>query len=166
MRQERNNIFAGIDWLLVILFIILVGFGWMNIYAASVTIEDVDLLSFSTKYGKQLIFICLTIPLIIIVLFFNSKFYEQFASILYIVSLISLLGLFIFGKEINGAKSWYNFGALGLQPSEFVKACTALAIAKLLSDRQYNFKLIKNQKNFHDIRTFFSYPCNGHWFHH
>ena len=145
MRQERNNIFAGIDWLLVILFIILVGFGWMNIYAASVTIEDVDLLSFSTKYGKQLIFICLTIPLIIIVLFFNSKFYEQFASILYIVSLISLLGLFIFGKEINGAKSWYNFGALGLQPSEFVKACTALAVAKLLSDRQYNFGLIKNQ---------------------
>lgn len=117
----------------------------MNIYAASKADEDFQLLSFSTKYGKQLIFICLTIPLIIIILFFNSKFYEQFSSIFYIISLISLIGLFVFGKEINGAKSWYNFGVLGLQPSEFVKAFTALAVAKLLSDRQYNFKLIKNQ---------------------
>ena len=145
MRQERNNIFAGIDWLLVLVFAVLVGFGWLNIYSASKT-EDVEpLLSFSTKYGKQLIFICLAIPLIVVILFFNSKFYEKFASILYVISLISLVGLFLFGKKINGATSWYNFGVIGLQPSEFVKAFTALAVAKLLSDRQYNFKLIKNQ---------------------
>ncbi|WP_397445561.1 rod shape-determining protein RodA [Polaribacter sp. R77954] len=145
MRQEHNNIFAGIDWLLVFLYIILVGFGWINIFAASKTEGEIELLSFSTKYGKQLIFICCTIPLVIIVLFFNSKFYEKYASIFYVLSLFSLLLLFPFGKEINGAKSWFNFGVLGLQPSEFVKACTALAVAKLLSDRQYNFKLIKNQ---------------------
>ncbi len=145
MRQERNNIFAGIDWLLIIIFIILVGFGWLNIYSASKTEEDFELLSFSTNYGKQLIFICLTIPLIILILFFNSNFYERFSGVFYIVSLLSLLGLFLFGKTINGATSWYNFGALSLQPSEFVKAFTALAVAKLLSDRQYNFKLIKNQ---------------------
>lgn len=145
MRQERNNIFAGIDWILVFLYIILVSFGWVNIFAASKTEGDVELLSFSTKYGKQLIFICCAIPLIIIILFFNSKFYEKYASIIYLISLFSLLLLFPFGKEINGAKSWFNFGVLGLQPSEFVKSCTALAVAKLLSDRQYNFKLIKNQ---------------------
>ena len=145
MRQERNNIFAGIDWILIFLYVVLVGFGWLNIYAASITDEDTELLSFSTKYGKQLIFICLTIPLIIIILFFNSKFYEKFASIFYLISLISLAGLFVFGKKINGATSWYNFGVIGLQPSEFVKAFTALAVAKLLSDRQYNLKLIKNQ---------------------
>ncbi|MGK0325017.1 MAG: rod shape determining protein RodA [Polaribacter sp.] len=145
MRQEQNNIFAGIDWILVFIYIILVGFGWLNIFAASKTDEDIELLSFSTKYGKQLIFISLTIPLIIIILFFNSKFYEKFASILYIISLLSLFGLFLFGKEINGATSWYNFGVLSLQPSEFAKAFTALAVAKLLSDRQYNLKLVKNQ---------------------
>ncbi|QNM84747.1 rod shape-determining protein RodA [Polaribacter pectinis] len=150
MRQERNNIFAGIDWILVFIYIILVSFGWLNIYAASKTAEDVDMISFSTKYGKQLNFICLTIPLIIIILFFNSKFYERYASILYMVSIFSLLLLFPFGKEINGAKSWFNFGVLGLQPSEFVKAFTALAVAKLLSDRQYNLNLIKNQ-----IKAFF-----------
>ena len=145
MRQEGNNIFAGVDWLLVTLFVILVSFGWLNIYSASKTDEDLELLSFSTEYGKQLIFIFLTIPLIIIILFFNAKFYEKFSIIFYLVSLLSLVGLFFFGKTINGATSWYNFGVLGLQPSEFVKAFTALAVAKLISDRQYDFKLIKNQ---------------------
>jgi len=145
LRQEGNNIFAGVDWLLVTLFVILVSFGWLNIYSASKTDEDIELLSFSTEYGKQLIFIFLTIPLIIIILFFNAKFYEKFSGIFYLVSLLSLVGLFFFGKTINGATSWYNFGVLGLQPSEFVKTFTALAVAKLISDRQYNFKLIKNQ---------------------
>lgn len=145
MRQEGNNIFAGVDWLLVTLFVILVSFGWLNIYSASKIDEDLELHSFSTEYGKQLIFIFLTIPLIIIILFFNAKFYEKFSIIFYLVSLLSLVGLFFFGKTINGATSWYNFGVLGLQPSEFVKAFTALAVAKLISDRQYNFKLIKNQ---------------------
>lgn len=145
MRQEQNNIFAGIDWLLVFFFFSLVGFGWVNIYAASTTDEHYKIFDFTAKYGKQLLWIGLSLPLIIIVLFFNSKFYERFASILYLISILSLVLLFPFGKEINGAKSWFNFGVMSLQPSEFVKAFTALAVAKLLSDRQYNLKLIKNQ---------------------
>ena len=145
MRQERNNIFYGIDWILVILFFTLISFGWLNIYAASFKEEDTAILSFATKYGKQLIFIILSIPLIIFVLFFNGKFYEKFSSILYVFSLLLLVGLFLFGKNINGATSWYNFGVMGLQPSEFSKAFTALALAKLMSDRKYNLKLIKNQ---------------------
>lgn len=145
MRQERNNIFAGIDWILVFLYIGLIGFGWLNIYAASKSEDNHQLLDLTTKYGKQLIWIGLCLPLVIAILFFNSKFYEKYASILYLISIFSLILLFPFGKEINGAKSWFNFGFMGLQPSEFAKACTALAVAKLLSDRQYNFKLVKNQ---------------------
>lgn len=145
MRQEKNNIFAGIDWILVFLYIALIGFGWLNIFAASKTEDNYQILDFSTKYGAQILWICLSVPLIITILFFNSKFYEKFASILYLASILSLILLFPFGKEINGAKSWFNFGPMSLQPSEFVKAFTALAVAKLLSDRQYNLKLIKNQ---------------------
>ncbi len=117
----------------------------MNIYAASSTNTDGEILNFSTRYGKQLIFIILTIPLIILILFLNSKFYEQFSSLLYLFSILVLAGVLVFGKKINGATSWYNFGGIGLQPSEFAKAFTALALAKLMSDRQYNLKLIKNQ---------------------
>ncbi|PKH49282.1 rod shape-determining protein RodA [Tenacibaculum sp. Bg11-29] len=149
MRQERNNIFEGIDWMLILLYALLVGFGWMNIYASSSTDDTREIFDFSTKYGKQFIFICCSIPVIILVLFFNSKFYEQFSSVLYIFSLILLAGVLIFGRKINGARSWYNFGGIGLQPSEFAKVFTALALAKLMSDRQYDLKLIKNQ-----VKTF------------
>ena len=145
MRQERNNIFFGIDLILVILFIALVSFGWINIYAASFDENNTAFFSLATKHGKQLLWILLAIPLIIIILFFNAKFYERFSSVLYLISLILLILLFPFGKNINGAISWFSFGGISLQPSEFAKAFTALALAKLLSDRQYNLKLIKNQ---------------------
>jgi rod shape determining protein RodA len=145
LRIEKNNIFLGIDWILVILYIALVSFGWMNIYAASVTENNTGIFDFSTRYGKQLLWIGLSIPLIILILFFNAKFYEKFASIFYFGSILLLAGLFVVGKNINGATSWYNFGGMSLQPSEFAKAFTALAVAKLLSDKQYNLKLIKNQ---------------------
>lgn len=145
MRQERNNIFADVDWLLIFLYVILIGFGWLNIYASLKNDETTAILDFSTRYGKQIIWIVLCVPLIVFVLFFNSSFYQKYASIIYLISIFSLILLFPFGKEINGAKSWFNFGFMSLQPSEFVKACTTLGIAKLLSDRQYNFKLVKNQ---------------------
>lgn len=145
MRQERNNIFYGLDWLLILLFGVLVAFGWVNIYAASFDENSVSYFDFSTKYGAQLLWIFLTVPLIVIILFFNAKFYEQFSSILFIISLLSLILIFPFGKTINGSTSWYSFGGVSLQPSEFAKAFTALAVAKLLSDRQYNLRLVKNQ---------------------
>lgn len=130
---------------MVFLYLILVVFGWVNIYAASYTEEDLFIVNMVTKYGKQLIWILLSLPLILFVLFFNSKFIERFSSILYFISLLSLMGLFIFGKEINGAKSWYSLGGISIQPSEFAKIFTALAVAKLLSDRKYNLNLMKNQ---------------------
>jgi len=145
LRQENNNIFSNIDWTLILLYSILVLFGWLNIYSASYDGTEREILNLSTKYGKQLVWIALSIPLIITILFFNSKFYQQFSSLLYIGSLLSLIGLFLFGKTINGATSWYNFGSFSLQPSEFTKAFTAMAVAKLMSDRQYDLDLVKNQ---------------------
>lgn len=117
----------------------------MNIYAASSSPDANGLFDFSTRYGKQFIWIALCLPIVIIILFFNSKFYEQFASIFYFISLLALLLLFVFVKEINGARSWFSFGGMSLQPSEFAKTFTALAVAKLMSDRTYNLDLIKNQ---------------------
>ena len=145
MRSRKTNIFYGIDWVLVLFYIILIFFGWINIYSATITEEPLDLINFSTEYGKQLIWIGLCLPLILLILLFEAKFYEKYASIIYLVSLASLAGLFILGKNINGATSWYNFGGVGLQPSEFAKAATALAIAKLVSDKQFNLKKLNTQ---------------------
>ena len=145
MRQKQNNIFFGIDWLLVLFFTLLVGFGWINIYAASYTDENIQAFDFSSKYGKQLLWILFSIPLIILILFINAKFYQRFSSIFFILSLLTLIGLFIFGTEVNGARSWYRFGSVSIQPSEFAKTFTALGLAKLMRDRKYNLNILKNQ---------------------
>ena len=89
---------------------------------------------------KQLLFIVLTIPLILVLLYVDGKVYEKYASVFYIIGLLSLAGLFVFGKTIKGQANWYSFGSFGLQPSEFVKTSTALALAKYLSDVQINLK--------------------------
>jgi rod shape determining protein RodA len=94
---------------------------------------------------KQFLFIALTIPLIFVVLFVDGKFYEKYASIIYGVSLLSLIGLFAFGKTIAGQRCWYGFGSFTLQPSEFAKAATALALAKYLSDTQINLSFTNRQ---------------------
>jgi rod shape determining protein RodA len=94
---------------------------------------------------KQFIFIALTIPLIFVVLFVDGKFYEKYASIIFGISLLSLIGLFAFGKTIAGQRCWYGFGSFTLQPSEFAKSATALALAKYLSDTQINLKYTNRQ---------------------
>jgi rod shape determining protein RodA len=145
LRSRKENIFYGIDWLLIILYVLLIFLGWITIYAATVTDTNLNLFNFSTEYGKQLSWIALSIPIILIVLLFDAKFYEKFASVFYLVALFSLAGLFLFGKNINGATSWYAFGSFSLQPTEFAKAATALAIAKLVSDKQFNLTKLSTQ---------------------
>lgn len=117
----------------------------MNIYAASYSEEQHQIFDFTTKYGKQMIWIGLSFIIIILILFIDSKLYERFASIIYLTTLLSLLGLFVFGKQINGATSWYDLGVFSLQPSEFMKFTTILALAKLLNDKQYDLSIIRNQ---------------------
>ncbi|GAA0716791.1 rod shape-determining protein RodA [Aquimarina litoralis] len=134
-----------IDWLTVLLFLLLVGFGWLNIYSASYGDEQFSITDLSKPYIKQLYWIALSIVIIVITQAIETKFYERFAGLIYVISLVSLLGLFLFGKNVNGATSWYSFGPVGLQPSEFAKAATALAIAKFLSDMQTNINRINHQ---------------------
>ena len=142
--MSRSNQFK-IDWITVVLFLLLVIFGWINIVSASAGGEINSLVDFSTPYGKHLIFIIISLFLIILILSIEAKFFERFSSIIYLASLLSLIGLFIFGKNINGATSWYSFGSMTLQPSEFAKAATALAVAKYISDLQTNIKEFKHQ---------------------
>jgi rod shape determining protein RodA len=96
-------------------------------------------------YTKQLLWICLSFILIVFILALEAKFYERFSSIIYLVSLITLLGLYVFGNNVNGATSWYLIGPASIQPSEFAKAATALALAKYASDIQTNMNAFKDQ---------------------
>jgi len=144
MSLNRNRNFK-FDWITIILFLLLVGFGWLNIISASSSGEITTYFDIDQRYGKQLVFILFTFVLIILVLSIEAKFYERFASIIYLASILSLIGLFIFGKTVNGATSWYGIGGFTLQPSEFAKFATALAVAKYISDLQTNIKTVKDQ---------------------
>ncbi|OCB75647.1 rod shape-determining protein RodA [Flavobacterium piscis] len=136
--MRNQSVKNNIDWISVFIYSALVILGWLNIYSSS-------LLSTDGTYQKQLIFIGCTIPLIFIVLFVDGKFYEKYASIIFGVSLLSLAGLFLFGKTIAGQRCWYAIGSFTIQPSEFAKAATALALAKYLSDTQINLKEVNRQ---------------------
>ena len=144
MLRENQRRFK-FDWITIILFLLLVAFGYLNILSASHVGEVTNYFDMSQLYGKHLIFIGLTFILIILILSFEAKFYERFASIIYIVAILALIGLFVFGKDVNGARSWYGIGSMTIQPSEFAKFATALAVAKYISDLQTNMRTIKDQ---------------------
>lgn len=134
-----------IDWISILLYILLVIAGWLNIYSASLPLESTSIFDLDQIYGRQLLFIILTIPLIILILTIDAKFYEKYALIFYVVGLLSILGLFFFGKSVKGQTNWYQIAGFGIQPSEFVKTTTALLLAKYLSDIQENLSDIKQQ---------------------
>lgn len=121
------------------------GIGWINIYSSTYSEEDKALLDFSTLYGKQLFFILVSVFSIVIILGIEADFYERFSSVIYIISLVLLAGLFVFGKTIAGATSWYDLGFFNLQPSELAKVGAALALAKYLCDIQTDIKRGKDQ---------------------
>ena len=145
--MKNQGVSQNIDWVCITIYIALVVMGWLNIYSSSLSsvVEETSIFDPNQIYGKQFIFILLTIPIIFIVLFVEAKFYEKYSIIIFAVALLSLMGLFVAGKTIAGQRCWYGIGSFTLQPSEFAKAATALALAKYLSDVQINLKNVNRQ---------------------
>ncbi|UMY65928.1 MULTISPECIES: rod shape-determining protein RodA [unclassified Flavobacterium] len=144
--MKNQSTRSNMDWVMVTIYIVLVVLGWLNIYSSTIPESgQTDLTDISQFYSKQLVNIFLAIPLIIIVLSVDGKFYEKFTSIIYVAGLLLVAGLFVFGKEVKGQTNWYSFGSFSLQPAEFAKIATALAVAKYLSDIQINLKDTQRQ---------------------
>ena len=136
----KDSMLSRIDWLSLLLYLFLVGFGLVNIYSATYFEEAQNLMSLSTPFGKQLFFMALSFLGGGFLLALRVKFFEQFSIPIYISAVFLLVGLFFFGKTISGARSWYAFGGFGLQPAEFAKMATALILAKVISQFQTNLK--------------------------
>ena len=133
-----------IDWISISVLSLLISLGLGNIYSSSQAYLLDSLISIN-PFTKQLLFVLISIFIFLLVQLLPINFFVKYSSILYIFSVLSLVGLFIFGNEIKGALAWYQFGGLSLQPSEFAKPVTALALAKYLSDINSNLKTIKTQ---------------------
>ena len=141
--QRKNRL--KLDWIIISIYLLLVGFGVGNILSSSVSGEEIYLFDFTKLYGKQFIYAFISIFVGFIVISIDVKFYERFSSIFYLLSLILLICLFLFGKRVNGALSWFPIGSFNLQPSEFVKITVALAVSKYISDYQTDLRKISDQ---------------------
>ena len=146
--MKNQSVVSNIDWISVLVFIGLVVMGWLNIYSSSLSsvVEGTSIFDTNEFFGKQLLFIILNIPLILIILALDAKFYEKFSVFIYVIGVLSIAGLFVFGTTVKGQTNWYSLGGgFRLQPSEFAKIATALALAKYLSDVQVNLAKTTNQ---------------------
>ncbi len=140
-----KNILGKIDWSVVLLYLVLVFVGWINIYAAVYNEEHHSIFDITQRYGKQLMWICLALVIAFIILLVDSQFYTSFAIPIYGFVLLALVGVLLFGVETNGARSWFKLGGFKLQPSEFAKFATSLALAKYLSTLNIKMKDIKTK---------------------
>ncbi|WP_423130542.1 rod shape-determining protein RodA [Gaoshiqia sp. Z1-71] len=136
---SRNNIWLNLDWLTVGLYFVLVILGWLNIYAAVYNEDHSSIVDMSQRYGKQLIWITAAFLLATTLIIFDSKFYVSFAYLFYALSIFILFGVLFLGTEVKGSRSWFQLGGFAVQPAEFVKVTTALALAKFCSS--YHFKM-------------------------
>lgn len=129
----------------MILFITLMILGWINIYAAVFNDTHASILDISQRYGKQLLWICASLTLGAVIMMLETKIIQSFSFVIYGGTLLLLIGVLLFGTTIAGAKSWFKIGSFAIQPAEFAKFATCLALAKFLSQVNVNLSKLKDQ---------------------
>jgi rod shape determining protein RodA len=130
--KRTVNILLQVDWFIILIYILLMLLGWVNIYAAVYDENHTSILDFSQRYGKQLVWIFAAIVIALFVTLVDNRFYLFFAWFIYGSTILLLMLVLVAGKEINGARSWFEIGGVGLQPAEFAKFATALAVARFV----------------------------------
>jgi len=135
----------GIDWMLILLFAILVLIGWMSIFASTYDESQPSIFDLDKSYGRQFLWIVGSIILAGAILITDSKFYATVAYGIYAVVLLLLAAVFVIGTSKNGNMNWIEIGSFQLQPSEFAKFATNLALAKYLSGLNINMRILRTR---------------------
>ncbi|MDP4266245.1 MAG: rod shape-determining protein RodA [Bacteroidota bacterium] len=138
--RPQKNILGNVDKVALFLYIALVIFGWLNIYAAVFNDEHPIIFDYSQHYGKQFFWILTAFALGFIILLLDPKIFSTFAWVIYGFMILLLIVVIFAGKEVAGSKSWFKIGEFAIQPSEFAKFATNLAIAKYLSSLSIKFE--------------------------
>lgn len=141
MNNRPHNLLTNIDWISILLYTILVLMGWLNIYAATYDESHSSILDFSQRYGKQLVWIAAAFGIGFIILLTDSKFFTAFSMIIYGGMILLLVLVLIVGEESKGARSWFELGSVRVQPAEFAKFATCLAVAHVMS--RHNFQVMR-----------------------
>ena len=133
-----------IDWVTVAIYFLLVTTGILNIFSSTYDIESFSYVSYDSLAFKQFVFLILSLVSGVLILIAPSKFFQKFSSLIYLFSILLLIGLFAFGNTVHGHKSWYSIFGFSIQPTEIAKFATTLAVAKLLSEIQIDLKKSKS----------------------
>lgn len=142
---SRNKISGNIDWVTVLVYSALLIIGWLSIFTASAGEDVSTLFDISTRYGKQMMWIGLAIILASIIMIIDAKFFSTFSYVFYFGMLLILIGVLFFGSTVAGSKSWFKIGGFAIQPAEFAKFATALAMAKYLSTLNVDMRKLKTK---------------------
>ena len=137
--RRKINVWTNIDWFTVTLYVVLVFIGWLTVYSALYNEEQHSIFNLSQRYGKQFLWISAAFLLAILIMVIDSNFFSFFAYGFYVIMIVLLIAVLLFGEEIHGSQAWLRIGNIRFQPAEFAKIATALAIAKYLSG--FNVKL-------------------------
>ena len=136
--DRHNSVLRSLDWWTVGIYLALLVFGWISVCGASYTYGDTDIFSLSTRSGMQIVWIGTSICLGFVLLMLDDRFYDIFAYVIYILFLLLLFATIFNPHEIKGSRSWLVLGPLRLQPAEFAKFATALAISKFMSTYRFD----------------------------
>lgn len=142
-RDKQTSPLRSIDWITILLYVTLLAFGWISICGASYDYGDTDFLNFASRSGKQFIWIWCSFGLGFALLMLDDRLYDTFANIIYVGMMLLLLVTPFLATDIKGSYSWIKLGPVNLQPAEFAKCATALAIAKFMGT--YGFSMSRIQ---------------------
>jgi rod shape determining protein RodA len=145
MERRERGLLENIDWTTILTYLALVFIGWISIYSAVYDEAHKSILDLDARYGKQLIWIGVSLLIALFILVIDPKFFSQTSYLWYGIFIVMLLAVLAVGSETKGAKSWFGVGDFGIQPSEFAKATTALALAKILSGIDVDMKNLRTK---------------------
>lgn len=141
MASRSISVWKSVDKVTIVIYLILVFFGWVSIYAAAYDFDQASIFDFAERSGKQMLWIVLSFLLAAVILSLDIRFYETYAYPIYIGLILLLVATIFVAPDIKGSHSWLVLGPVSLQPAEFAKFATALALAKLFNS--YNFKFTR-----------------------
>jgi rod shape determining protein RodA len=133
--RKQEYIGESADWLTIVLYLLLITMGWLNIYAAVYDDQaGVSIFNLSLNSGKQLLWMGTALVMAVFIMVIDFRFFNNVSYIIYGTVIVLLIAVLIFGKEVSGARSWFEIGAFRFQPSEFAKFATAMGLAKFLDN--------------------------------
>ncbi len=145
MVTRNVSFIKSVDWVIIALYLVLVGCGWLSICGASYAYGEPDFLNFDTRAGKQLIWIGCSLAIGFVSLLLEKKLYEMLAYVFYALVILLLIVTLFVGSDIKGSHSWIRLGGeISLQPAEFAKSATALALARYMSSYDFSIRKLRD----------------------